>query len=79
MSTRYEAFYAIAANVRGYTNLEDSLLATVQGEKMEGENQLACDFLPKTEEGKEQRCNGLRRDVLNELPGKFRNPSKSSL
>jgi len=68
VSTRYEPFFAIATSVRGYDSLEDSLLSTVQGEKMEGENQLACDFLPKTADGKDQRCNGLRRDVLNKLP-----------
>ena len=66
--TRHEPFVAVAATVRGCNTLEDSLLAMVQGEKMEGENQLACDFLPPTDDGKDQRCNGLRRDVLNKLP-----------
>ena len=34
---------------------------------MEGENQLACDFLPKLD-GKTIKCNGLRRDYLERVP-----------
>jgi ubiquitin carboxyl-terminal hydrolase 9/24 len=42
--------------------------AWVEGERMEGSNQLACDFLPKSSDGSTQKANGLRRTCIGTLP-----------
>ena len=42
--------------------------AWVEGERMEGSNQLDCDFLPKGSDGSTQKANGLRRTCIGTLP-----------
>ena len=79
VSSRTEPFFALAATIKNhsggvggkqpfFTNLEESLVDSVKGERMEGENQLNCDFLPRGDDGKTVKCNGVRRMFIEKLP-----------
>jgi hypothetical protein len=79
VSSRTEPFFALAATIKNhsggvggkqpfFTNLEESLVDSVKGERMEGENQLNCDFLPVGDDGKTVKCNGVRRMFIEKLP-----------
>ena len=46
----------------------ESLDAWVEGERMEGSNQLSCDFLPKGADGKSIKVNGMKRCCIGVLP-----------
>eukprot|EP00946_MAST-07B_sp_MAST-7B-sp1_P002869 g2869.t1 len=79
VSSRTEPFFALAATIKNhsggvggkqpfFTDLEESLADSVKGERMEGENQLDCDFLPRGDDGKYVKCNGVRRMFIEKLP-----------
>ena len=66
-SSREEPFVTLSLDIAGKSSIIESLESWVEGERMEGQNQLDCDFLPLLN-GKTQKVDGLRRTCISKLP-----------
>ena len=67
VSSRSESFVALPLDIDGKRSIVEALDAWVEGERMEGQNQLSCDFLPEID-GKVQKVDGIRRCCIGSLP-----------
>ena len=66
-SSREEPFVTLGLDIAGKKSIVESLASWAEGERMEGQNQLNCDFLPEIG-GKTQKVDGLRRTCISKLP-----------
>ncbi len=67
VSSRSESFVALPLDIDGKRSIVEALDTWVEGERMEGQNQLSCDFLPEID-GKVQKVDGIRRCCIGSLP-----------